>query len=41
MEMFMKDPSMPPPPLTIWEQTKVEVPFHSDEMLITRKQSSA
>jgi len=34
MEMFMKNPTMAPPPLTIWDQTKVEVPFHPDDMSI-------
>ena len=30
MEMLVKDPSVPSPPLTIWKQSKVKVPTHSD-----------
>jgi len=38
MEMFMENPSMPPPPLTICKHSKVEIPTHSNDMLITKKQ---
>jgi len=30
MEMLVKDPSVPSPPLTTWKQSKVKVPTHSD-----------
>jgi len=30
MEMLMKDASVPSPPLTIWKQSKVKFPSHSD-----------
>jgi len=30
MEMLVKDASVPSPPLTIWKQSKVKVPSHSD-----------
>jgi len=28
---------MPPPPLTVREQTEAEVPFHSDDMSVAEK----
>jgi len=37
MEMLVKDPSVPSPPLTIWKQSKVKVPSHSGAVLITRR----
>jgi len=39
MKMFVENPSMPPPPLTISKHSKVEIPSHSNDMLITKKQS--
>ena len=37
VKMFVKNTSMPPPPLTICKHSKVEVPTHSNDMLIPIK----